>query len=64
MRIALSLCLLGAPITFGSARTDQSAMAVKNESVQISSGGKTYPAYLAYPTTPSEGKYPAVVLIH
>ncbi len=48
-------------LTLGSAQTDQRATAIKNETVQISSGGKVYPAYFA---APGDGKSPAVVLIH
>lgn len=62
MRILLSLCLLIALIGSSfSAQMYQSAMPVKNETVQISSGGKEYPVYFA---APKEGKWPAVVLIH
>lgn len=62
MRILLSLCLLIALIGSScSAQMYQAAMPVKNETVQISSGGKEYPSYFA---APGEGKWPAVVLIH
>ncbi len=63
MRILLSLGLLIALIIVsGSAQMNQGGvMPIKNETVQISSGGKEYPAYFA---APKEGKWPAVVLIH
>lgn len=60
-KVLICICLLMAIITSGSAQIAQSTMAVKNETVQISSGGKIYPAYF---TAPNEGKWPAVVLIH
>jgi carboxymethylenebutenolidase len=59
--VSIILCLLMAP---GSAQTDQSPLAVKNETAQISSGAETYPAYIAYPATSKENKWPSVVLIH
>lgn len=40
----------------------KSVSPVKNETVQIASGNKSYPAYLASPTT--EGKWPGVVIVH
>lgn len=46
----------------GCVNTKETAMSVKNESMQITSGGMNYPAYLAAPT--ANGKWPAVVLIH
>ncbi len=62
MRILLSLGLLIALIiASSSAQMNQGVMPIKNETVQISSGGKEYPAYFA---SPKEGKWPAVVLIH
>ncbi|WP_048161504.1 dienelactone hydrolase family protein [Methanosarcina sp. 1.H.A.2.2] len=45
------------PKASGSASTD-----TRNETVNITSEGQTYPAYTAVPA--AEGKYPAVVLIH
>jgi carboxymethylenebutenolidase len=38
------------------------ALQVENETVQITSGGQNYPAYVAAPST--EGERPGVVLIH
>ena len=35
---------------------------IKNETVQIASGNRTFPAYMAAPT--ANGKWPGVVLIH
>lgn len=38
------------------------AQEVEQSTVEVVSGGQTYPAYLAAPS--DEGKYPAVILIH
>lgn len=58
------LCLLVIAMVgiAGCADVIKSVSQVKNETVQIASGGKTYPAYMAAPT--AEGKWPGVVLIH
>lgn len=46
----------------GCIETNKIESLTRNETVQISSGGEDYPAYLAGPA--KEGKWPAVVLIH
>ena len=46
----------------GCADMNKNASTIKNETVNISSGGEVYPAYLAVPAM--NGKLPAVVLIH
>jgi carboxymethylenebutenolidase len=47
----------------GCLEMDNSALpAVQNESLEISSGGQNYPAYLAAPL--AEGPWPGIVLIH
>ena len=58
------LCLLVVAIVgiAGCADMIKSVSPVKNETVQIASGNKSYPAYLAAPT--AGGKWPGVVLIH
>jgi carboxymethylenebutenolidase len=58
------LCLLVVAIVGIAGCTDviKSVSPVKNETVQIASGNRSYPAYLATPT--AEGKWPGVVLIH
>lgn len=58
------LCLLVVAIVglAGCADTIKNVSPVDNETVQIASGNKSYPAYLASPT--AEGKWPGVVLIH
>ncbi|MFB3763939.1 MAG: dienelactone hydrolase family protein [Methanotrichaceae archaeon] len=61
MKIALIFLCLIVLIIPGSSQINPSPMAIKNETVQISSGGKIYPAYFA---APNEGKWPVVVLIH
>jgi carboxymethylenebutenolidase len=60
----LIVCLLMITLVgiAGCVNMNETAMPVKNESVQITSGGESYPAYLAAPT--ANGKLPAVVLIH
>lgn len=59
--ICVCLCLLISLIVSGCSQMDRNVADFKNETVQISSGGKIYPAYFA---APSVGKWPAVVLIH
>lgn len=58
------LCLLVIAMVgiAGCADVIKSVSPVKNETVQIASGNRTYPAYMAAPT--AEGKWPGVVLIH
>lgn len=58
------LCLLVVAIVgiAGCADVIKSVSPVKNETVQIASENRSYPAYLAAPT--AEGKWPGVVLIH
>lgn len=58
------LCLLMVAIVgiAGCADVIKSVSPVKNETVQIASDNRSYPAYLAAPT--AEGKWPGVVLIH
>ena len=46
----------------GCAQVNRTAENVKNESLNISSGNMTFPAYLAAPT--EAGKWPGIVLIH
>jgi carboxymethylenebutenolidase len=46
----------------GCAQLNNTTEQVKNESLNISSGNMTYPAYLAAPT--ATGKSPGVVMIH
>jgi carboxymethylenebutenolidase len=58
------LCFLGILNEPINSKIAQSADAVINETVRITSGGKTYTAYLAYPARAGEGRQPAIVLIH
>ncbi len=60
----LALCLLAVAMLgiAGCVEMNNAAVHVKNETVNITSGGQSYPAYVAAPTT--EGKKPGVVLIH
>lgn len=46
----------------GCVDMNETALQGENETVQISSGGETYPAYVASPL--EEGSWPAVVMIH
>jgi len=46
----------------GCVEMDESAQAVQNESLEIMSGGQSYPAYLAAPG--GGGPWPGIVLIH
>ena len=43
-------------------KVDSGAVQVQGKTVEITSGGLTYPAYIAAPE--GEGKKPAVVLVH
>jgi len=60
----LALCLLVISLVgiSGCAQKNESVEMVKNESINISSQGMAYPAYLAVPA--SAGKWPGIVLIH
>ncbi len=69
-RMILLLLMVAAVAISGCAQmeegNDQGSLAaadrVSNESVNITSGNMTYPAYLAAPA--KEGKWPGVVMIH
>jgi carboxymethylenebutenolidase len=61
-RLIVCLLMIALVGIAGCVNMNETAMPVKNESVQITSGGENYPAYLAAPT--ANGKWPAVVLIH
>lgn len=61
-RLIVCLLMIALVGIAGCVNMNETAMPVKNESVQIASGGENYPAYLAAPT--ANGKWPAVVLIH
>ncbi len=61
-RLIVCLLMIALVGIAGCVDMNETAMPVKNESVQITSGGENYPAYLAAPT--ANGKWPAVVLIH
>ena len=60
--LALGLLMITLVGISGCADMNKTVSMIKNETVQISSGGETYPAYLASPIV--EGKWPAIVLIH
>lgn len=61
-RLIVCLLMIALVGIAGCVNMNETAMPVKNASVQITSGGENYPAYLAAPT--ANGKWPAVVLIH
>jgi carboxymethylenebutenolidase len=61
-RLAICLLMIAIVAISGCAQMDKPVEQVKNESLNISSGNMTYPAYLAAPT--ATGKWPGVVLIH
>jgi carboxymethylenebutenolidase len=66
-KLVLCLLMIVMVAISGCAQMDENeensaANQVKSESVNISSGNMTFPAYLAVPT--AEGKWPGVVMIH
>ncbi len=61
-KLWLYLFILAIVTVSGYAKTNEAAGLVQNESLNISSQGMAFPAYLAAPT--SEGKWPGIVLIH
>ena len=61
-RLVLCLLMIAFVGISGCAQMDNPVAQVKNESLNISSGNMTYPAYLAAPT--AAGKWPGVVMIH
>jgi carboxymethylenebutenolidase len=61
-RLAICLLMIAFVAISGCAQMDKPVEQVKNESLNISSGNMTYPAYLAAPT--ATGMWPGVVLIH
>ena len=61
-RLVICLLMIAFVAISGCAQMDKPVEQVKNESLNISSGNMTYPAYLAAPT--ATGKWPGVVLIH
>lgn len=61
-RLILCLLMIALVGIAGCIETNETALQSKNETVQISSGGDTYPAYVAAPS--EGGRWPAVVLIH
>jgi carboxymethylenebutenolidase len=60
----LFVCLLMVALVgiAGCVDMNETALQSENETVQITSGGEAYPAYVAAPS--EEGRWPAVVLIH
>jgi carboxymethylenebutenolidase len=60
----LFVCLLMVALVgiAGCVDMNETALQSENETVQITSGGETYPAYVAAPS--EEGRRPAIVLIH
>jgi carboxymethylenebutenolidase len=66
-KLALCLLMISMMAILGCAQTDRNeetlaSMQVISESVNISSGNMTFPAYLAAPA--AEGKWPGIVMIH
>ena len=61
-RLIICLLMIAFVAISGCAQMENTTEQVKNESLNISSGNMTYPAYLAAPTV--TGKWPGVVMIH
>jgi carboxymethylenebutenolidase len=61
-RLIVCLLMIALVGIAGCVDMNETALQSENETVQISSGGQTYPAYVASPS--EEGRWPAVVLIH
>ena len=66
-KLALCLMMIALVAISGFAQTDRNeesiaSKQVVSESVNITSGNMTFPAYLAAPT--AEGKWPGIVMIH
>lgn len=61
-KLALCLLVIAVVAISGCAQTNETAKLVQNESLNISSQGTVFPAYLAAPT--SADKWPGIVLIH
>ncbi len=58
VRVALMMALLAGVVGYGN----QGPTQAQGSTVEITSGGKTYPAYFVAPT--GEGRRPTVILIH